>query len=82
MRIRIVKQPSGIVDGVDLGELVEGNTYEVSAAVGQLLVVDGEAVTVDDAPPVLVLPLNHPIAKRFRAGNHATWDERPEHRTR
>ena len=84
MRIRIVKQPSGVVDGVDLSQLVEGNTYDVLASIGTLLVVDGEAVPVDDAQPVLVLPLDHPVAKGFRAGSDKpdAWVDRREPRNR
>ena len=80
MRIRIVKQPSGILDGVDLSRLIEGNTYDVAASLGNLLLVDGEAVPVDDTQPGLVLPLNHPIARRFRSASDDAWDDRRERR--
>ena len=65
MRIRILNAPSGSVDGIDLSKFLEGGTYEVGTLLGNYLIASGNATAVADSAPVLVLPLDHPIAERI-----------------
>jgi hypothetical protein len=43
VRIRIIVQPRGFVDGVSLRHYLLGHVYDVSAALAEYLVADGSA---------------------------------------
>jgi len=66
VRVKIVQQPTGIVDGIDLSRLVEGNAYDVGTNIGNLLLASRWAAPIDDDEPALLLPFTHPIAQRLR----------------
>jgi hypothetical protein len=58
VRVRIVKQASGVVDGVNLSRLLEGRMYEVSDSIATLLVVSHQAEIVIDERPMLLIPVD------------------------
>ena len=65
MRLRILRDLSGSVDGVDLSRFIKGFTYEVGSALGNLLLAEGWGEPVpalERHEPALVLPLSqfHP----------------------
>ena len=62
VRIRILKQSEGILDGVSLAHLIPGLIYEVEAAVGRHLVQLKHAEEISAASPGLVIPLDNPHA--------------------
>jgi hypothetical protein len=61
MRVLIIKQPTGTVDGVELRKLVEGRVYDVPASLATFLVVSKWAEPVEDDGPALVVPVDHPL---------------------
>jgi hypothetical protein len=65
VRVRIVKQPSGSVDGVDLSKFSQGNVYDMSTSLATLMLVSEWAESVTDEQPALVVPLDHPEIKRL-----------------
>jgi hypothetical protein len=62
VRVRILKPSEGILDGVSLGHLIPGLTYEVDRAVGRHLVQMKHAEEISTATPGLVVPLDNPHA--------------------
>ena len=44
MKVRILKRPEGILDGMSLKRYVPGEVYDVSASVADYLVLQGYAV--------------------------------------
>src|SRR6188768_416035 len=65
VRIRIVKQPTGEVDGVELWRLIEGRTYDIDASLATLLIVSQWAEPVAGEAPALVVPIDHPAVKEL-----------------
>lgn len=63
MRVRIIKQPTGEVDGVELWKLLEGRTYDVSPSLATFLIVSAWAEPVMDDTPARIAPLDHPIVE-------------------
>ena len=62
MRIRILKQSEGILDGVSLAHLIPGLIYDVDPAVGRHLIQLKHAEAIPAAAPGLVVPLDNPHA--------------------
>jgi hypothetical protein len=63
MRIRILKQGEGVVDGVSLRSLVVGCIYDLNATLGHYLTTNGFAEELaSDSNPALVVPLDTPYA--------------------
>jgi hypothetical protein len=65
VRVRIVKQPTGDVDGVELWRLIEGRVYDVHASLATLLIVSRWAEPVADERPALINSINHPPVKEL-----------------
>ena len=83
MRVRIVKQPTGTVDGTDLWKLIEGRVYDVGASMATFLIVSQWAEAVADDSPALVVPLDHPkVVELLSPPDRATADDRPRRRKR
>jgi two-component system, chemotaxis family, chemotaxis protein CheY len=61
VRIRITRQPTGTVDGIDLSRFLEGLTYEVGTTLGSYLLAQEWAEPVSHEAPAAVLPLNRTI---------------------
>ena len=64
VRLRITRQPSGSIDGIHVGDLVEGFVYEVGTYLGCYLLAEGLAEPVDENVPTLLPPLG----RRARRG--------------
>jgi hypothetical protein len=63
MRVRILKQGEGVVDGVSLRSLVAGCIYDMHPALGHYLATNGFAEeVVSESNPALVVPLDTPYA--------------------
>jgi hypothetical protein len=62
VRIRILKQSEGILDGVSLAHLIPGLIYDVDAPIGRHLVQLKHAEEISTAAPGLVVPLDNPHA--------------------
>jgi hypothetical protein len=71
MRIRIVRRPSGQVDGVDLNRFEVGAVYDVNASIATYLMVGGHAESVSATGPASVVPLNMTTEIRNRV-KHVT----------
>jgi hypothetical protein len=71
MRIRIVRRPSGQVDGVDLTRFEVGAVYDVNASIATYLMVGGHAEPVSATGPAAVVPLNMTTEIRNRV-KHVT----------
>ena len=58
MRVRIVKQSEGILDGISLSRLVPGLTYEVTLSLGTFLI--GQGAAEENVTPAvdIVIPVN------------------------
>ena len=61
MRVRITRQPTGSVDGIDLTKYLEGLTYEIGTTLGNYLLAQQWAEPVADQEPAAILPLNRTI---------------------
>jgi hypothetical protein len=59
MRVRIVKAAEGIVDGVSVGHLIPGLTYDVPASVAHYLITKRCAEEVPLTRSALVVPLDN-----------------------
>jgi hypothetical protein len=57
VRLKITKQPSGSIDGIQLDDFMVGFTYDVGSLLGCYLLAERLAVPVDDDSPALVMPL-------------------------
>lgn len=64
VRLRITRQPVGSIDGIHLGDLLEGFVYEVGTYLGCYLLAEGLAEPVDDNVPALFPPLGRRV--RFK----------------
>ena len=80
MRVRILKQPTGTVDGIELWRLVEGRVYDVPASLATLLVVSQWAESIVEEWPALVVPLDHPVVELLDRRERETADDRPPRR--
>lgn len=60
MRIRILKQSKGILDGVSLSALLPDLTYEVPVSLGAFLIGQGTAKEDVSDSIGLVIPVNEP----------------------
>jgi CheY-like chemotaxis protein len=60
MRLRILKPPTGTIDGVSLGQFHVGHAYELGSAIGCVFIAEGWAELVNDdstavfAPPTII----------------------------
>jgi len=54
MRVRITRQLSGNIDGIQLGRFITGLTYDVGTTLGNYLLADGYAVPDEAEAPALV----------------------------
>ena len=63
MRVRITRQLSGTVDGIDLTKFLEGLTYDVGTTLGNYLLAQQWAEPASQQEPAAVLPLNRTIAR-------------------
>jgi CheY-like chemotaxis protein len=61
VRVRILQNLSGEVDGIDLSKFLEGLTYEVGTTLGNYLLAQGWAQPLGPDEPAAVLPLNRTI---------------------
>jgi two-component system, chemotaxis family, chemotaxis protein CheY len=59
--VRITRQPTESVDGIDLTKYLEGLTYEVGTTLGNYLLAQQWAEPADERGPVAILPLNRTI---------------------
>jgi hypothetical protein len=57
VRVRIRTRLEGIVQGVSLGHLVPGLTYDLDSTLGGYLVAVGAAEAVTSRSPALIIPL-------------------------
>ena len=62
MRVRILKQTQGVLDGVSLSRFVPGLVYDVPASLGAFLVVQQAAVEDMTATVAVVTPLTEESA--------------------
>jgi hypothetical protein len=60
MRVRIIKQPTGTVDGVELWKLLEGRVYDIRSSLATLLIVSRSAEPVPDDRPALAIQVDPP----------------------
>ena len=53
MKVRIVQQPTGTLDGIRLDKYLRGNTYDVPASIAAYLVAEGfaQAEMRSERPP-------------------------------
>ena len=53
MKVRIVQQPTGTLDGLRLDKYLRGNTYDVPASIAAYLVAEGfaQAEMRSERPP-------------------------------
>jgi hypothetical protein len=51
VRLRITRQPSGSIDGIQLDDMLLGSTYEVRTLLACYLLAEGLAVPVPDDSP-------------------------------
>jgi hypothetical protein len=58
MRVRIIKEMTGEVDGIDLRCFKRGQVYDLPASLGTYLMVSGWATAVVDTSPALIVPLD------------------------
>jgi hypothetical protein len=69
MRIRIVRRPTGRIDGVPLDRFDPGLTYDVNASIATYLMASGYAQAVADQSGVRVVADDSPApaARRVKA---------------
>jgi len=63
VRVRITRQLTGSVDGIDLTRFLEGLTYEVGTTVGNYLLAQEWAEPASEGDGAAVLPLNRTILR-------------------
>ena len=68
VRLKITKQPSGSIDGIQLDDFMVGFTYDVGSLLGCYLLAEGLAIPVDDDSPALVMPLKTQVTLARRQG--------------
>jgi hypothetical protein len=57
MRVRILKPSEGVVQGVSLGKMFPGLTYDLDPTLARYLMSLGAAVAAPSRGPALVIPL-------------------------
>jgi len=67
MRIRIVRRPTGRIDGVPLDRFDPGLTYDVNASIATYLMASGYAQAVPDMTSVRVVADDAPSPAARRA---------------
>ncbi|HEY6362420.1 MAG TPA: hypothetical protein VIX63_15010 [Vicinamibacterales bacterium] len=67
VRLKITRQPSGSIDGIQLDDFIVGFTYDVGTMLGCCLLAERLAVPVDDDSPALVTPVRRQV--RFDVGS-------------
>jgi hypothetical protein len=92
MRVRMVRRPSGIIDGVSLSAFIPGLRYDVSRSLGHYLVAQRFAEELVDTAPVLIVALDTPpsLYSPFQGGVHIeqtgngrdTGDRKPKRSTK
>jgi hypothetical protein len=94
VRIRIVKPTAGVLDGVSLGHLVPGMTYEVEESLGAYLVgircaeqlpdADADADSIENSDDSLIEHLTRGvmITNRSQHFERAVGHDRPSKRRR
>ena len=65
LRLRIVRQPFGSVDGLQLDDLIVGFVYEIGTTIGNYLLAQGVAEPIDDDRLALVPPWSEPRFATF-----------------
>jgi hypothetical protein len=80
VRLRIIRAPTGSVDGIPLGKFFIGATYDVATSLADYLFAEGYAVPVDAEKPALVTELDNPVAQRWGHRAPSTTHERPRRR--
>jgi CheY-like chemotaxis protein len=63
VRVRITRQPTGSVDGIELAKFLEGLTYEVGTTLANYLLAQQWAEPADEQAPAAILPLNRTIRR-------------------
>jgi CheY-like chemotaxis protein len=63
VRVRITRQPTGSVDGIELAKFVEGLTYEVGTTLANYLLAEQWAEPVTEREPAAVIALNRTIRR-------------------
>jgi len=61
MRVRILRPVVGIVDGISLGHLLPGITYELSDSLGLWLISQGNAEEIRRSAHAMVVPIDNPL---------------------
>jgi hypothetical protein len=79
MRIRIVRRPSGRIDGVPLDRFDQGATYDVNASIATYLMATGYAQAVAETNPAIVVPRDTTAAdaqpvKRVTSTRHSAHE--------
>ena len=57
MRVRILRPSEGVVQGVSLGKMLPGLTYDLDPTLARYLMSIGAAVAAPSRSPALVIPL-------------------------
>jgi CheY-like chemotaxis protein len=63
VRVRITRQPTESVDGIDLTKFLEGLTYEVGTTLGNYLLAQQWAEPVTEGGPAAIFSLNRTIRR-------------------
>jgi len=63
LKLRITRDLSGVVDGVDLSRFLQGLTYDVGTSIGNYLLCQGWAIPVAADTPDSLLPLSQTIKR-------------------
>ena len=61
MRVRITRQPTGSVDGIDLTKFLEGLTYEIGTTLANYLLAQQWAEPAAEREPAAILALSRTI---------------------
>ena len=61
VRLRITRQPSGSIDGIQLDDFIVGFTYDVGTMLACYLLAERLAVPVADDSPALVTPIRKQV---------------------
>jgi hypothetical protein len=68
VRLKITRQPSGSIDGIQLDDFIVGFTYDVGTMLACYLLSERLAAPVPDDSPALVMPLRTQIRFDMRKG--------------
>jgi hypothetical protein len=75
VRLKITRQPSGSIDGIQLDDFIVGFTYDVGTMLACYLLAERFAEPVLDESPALVIPAR--TQTRFDAGRSSQQKELP-----